>query len=51
MAGKRDTHEGHSNPDVARRLEITTKSLYNWRTGYGDNARQSMKPTKLKKAS
>ena len=24
------TQEGHSIPDVARRLGITTKSLYNW---------------------
>ena len=30
--------KGHSIPDVARRLGITTKSLYNWRTRYGDNA-------------
>ena len=32
------TQEGNSIPDVARRLRITTKSLYNWRTKYGDNA-------------
>ena len=32
------TQEGHSIPDVARTLGITTKSLYNWRTRYGDNA-------------
>jgi len=50
MAGERYTHEfkiaavkqitqeGHSIPDVARRLGITTKSLYNWRARYGDNA-------------
>jgi len=36
-AVKQITHEGHSISDVARRLRITTKSLYNWRTGYGDN--------------
>ena len=32
------TQEGHSIPDVARRLGITTKSLYNWRARYGENA-------------
>lgn len=32
------TKEGHSIPDVARRLGITTKSLYNWRARYGDSA-------------
>ena len=37
-AVKQITQEGHSIPDVARRLGITTKSLYNWRTRYGDNA-------------
>jgi len=44
---KQITQEGHSISDVTRRLRITTKSIYNWRTKYGDNA-QSMKPTKLK---
>jgi len=29
--------EGHSTPDVARGLGITTKSLSGWRTSYGDN--------------
>ena len=37
-AVKQITQEGHSIPDVARRLGITTKSLYNWWTRYGDNA-------------
>ena len=32
------TQQGHSIPDVARRLGITTKSLYNWRARYGDSA-------------
>jgi len=32
------TQEGHSIPDVARRLRITTKSLYNWQTRYVHNA-------------
>jgi transposase len=32
------TQEGHSIPDVTRRLRITTKNHYNWRTRYGDNA-------------
>ena len=31
------TQEGHSIPDVARRLGITTKSLYNWRARYGNS--------------
>jgi len=31
-AVKQITQEGHSIPDVARRLGITTKSLYNWQT-------------------
>ena len=36
-AVKQITQEGHSISDVARRLGITTKSLYNWRGRYGDN--------------
>ena len=35
---KQVTVEGHSIPDVAKRLGITTKSLYNWRARYGTNA-------------
>jgi len=37
-AVKQITQEGLTIPDVARRLRITTKSVYNSRTGYGDNA-------------
>ena len=37
-AVKQITQEGHSIPAVTRRLGITTKSLYNWRSRYGDNA-------------
>jgi hypothetical protein len=49
MAGERYTQEfkiaavqqiiqeGHSIPDVARRLGITTKSLYNWRARHGNS--------------
>ena len=51
MAGERYTEEfkvaavqqvtegGHSIADVAKRLGITTKSLYGWRDRYGDNAK------------
>ena len=35
---KQITQKGYSIPAVARRLWITTKSIYNWQTGYGDNA-------------
>jgi len=37
-AVKQITEEGHAIPDVAKRLGITTKSLYNWRVRYGENA-------------
>ena len=37
-AVKQITQERHSIPDVARRLGIITKSHYNWRTRYCDNA-------------
>ena len=37
-AVKQVTEEGHTIPDVAKRLGITTKSLYNWRARYGNNA-------------
>src|SRR5690606_15574959 len=37
-AVKQVTEGGHSIADVAKRLGITTKSLYNWRDRYGDNA-------------
>ena len=32
------TQEGHPISDVARRLRITTKSCYNWRARYDENA-------------
>jgi len=32
------TENGHSIADVAKRLGITTKSLYSWRDRYGENA-------------
>jgi transposase len=37
-AVKQVTENGHSIADVAKRLGITTKSLYNWRDRYGENA-------------
>jgi transposase len=50
MSGKRYTEEfriaavkqltegGHSVGDVARRLGVTTKSLYDWKEKYGESA-------------
>ena len=35
---KQVTEGGYSISDVAIRLGITTKSLYNWRDRYGENA-------------
>lgn len=37
-AVKQVTEQGHSISDVAKRLGITTKSLYNWRDRYGEGA-------------
>lgn len=37
-AVKQVTENGHSIADVAKRLGITTKSLYGWRDRYGENA-------------
>ena len=37
-AVKQVTENGHSIADVAKRLGITTKSLYSWRDRYGENA-------------
>ena len=37
-AVKQVTEGGYSIADVAKRLGITTKSLYNWRDRYGENA-------------
>lgn len=31
------TLEGHSVPDVAKRLGVTTKSLYDWKRAYGES--------------
>ena len=31
------TVEGHSVPDVAKRLGVTTKSLYDWKKAYGES--------------
>ena len=31
------TVEGHSVPEVAKRLGITTKSLYDWKKRYGES--------------
>lgn len=35
------TVEGHSVPDVAKRLGITTKSLYDWKRRYGESPEQT----------
>ena len=37
-AVKQVTEGGHSIADVAKRLGITTKSLYSWRDRYGESA-------------
>jgi transposase len=37
-AVKQVTEGGYSIADVAKRLGITTKSFYNWRDRYGENA-------------
>lgn len=37
-AVKQTTQGGYSVSDVAKRLGITTKSLYHWRERYGENA-------------
>lgn len=39
-AVKQVTEEGHSIAEVAKRLGITTKSLYSWRDRYGENAQE-----------
>ena len=39
-AVKQVTENGYSIADVAKRLGITTKSLYNWWDRYGENAEQ-----------
>ena len=37
-AVKQLTEGGHSVGDVARRLGVTTKSLYDWKEKYGESA-------------
>lgn len=37
-AVKQITQEGYKLAEVAQRLGITTKSLYNWKARYGENA-------------
>ena len=37
-AVKQITEEGYKIADVAKRLGITTKSLYNWKAKYGETA-------------
>ncbi len=37
-AVKQITEEGYKISDVAKRLGITTKSLYNWKARYGETA-------------
>ena len=49
MAGERCTQEGHSIQDVVRRLGITTKSLYNWRTRYGANTPEQPQEGELRR--
>ena len=39
-AVKQVTDRGYSVADVAERLGVTTKSLYDWIKQYGDNAEQ-----------
>jgi transposase len=39
-AVKQVTDRGYSVADVAKRLGVTTKSLYDWIKRYGDNAEQ-----------
>lgn len=42
-AVKQVTEGDYSIADVAKRLGITTKSLYNWRDRYGENAQAYQK--------
>ena len=35
------TVEGHSVPEVSKRLGITTKSLYEWKKRYGESAERA----------
>jgi len=42
-AVKQVTERGYAIADVAKRLGITTKSLYDWKAQYGDRAGQYQK--------
>lgn len=42
-AVKQITERGHSLPDVAKRLGVTPKSLYDWKVKYGDQSGQYQK--------
>lgn len=52
-AVKQITEEGYKIADVAKRLGITTKSLYNWKAKYGETAVENQadqaKESELKK--
>lgn len=42
-AVKQITDHGYSIPEVAKRLGITSKSLYDWKAQYGDQSGQYQK--------
>lgn len=42
-AVKQITERGYSIPDVAQRLGVTTKSLYDWKVKYGSESGQYQK--------
>ena len=42
-AVKQVTERGHSIPNVAQRLGVTTKSLYDWKVRYGSESGQYQK--------
>jgi transposase len=43
QAVKQVTEQGYSIPEVAKRLGLTTKSLYDWKARYGDQSGQYQK--------
>jgi len=43
QAVRQITEQGHSIPEVAKRLGLTTKSLYDWKARYGDQSGQYQK--------
>jgi transposase len=43
QAVKQVTEQGYSIPEVAKRLGLTTKSLYDWKARYGDRSGQYQK--------